>query len=556
MMLRPFDSSLRPAAIVVFPPMRRISPGRDWNQIHRCDRATIEEIHLHQSKSTFLRPQALWIIAVLLLQGCKLDNTPDPFSFATQTNVAADTLIESDAVTISGIIVPSPVSITGGEYSIDGHAYRDAPAQIRNDQQVRVRVRSSAESSGEVSATLTIGGVSGTFTVRTINFTGRVEAEAANLVGGASTVADGAASKGKAVSVGSAGLGISTSDSVNARTLILAYRSDATATLDATVNGSFVGKFTLRPAAGAYATSSLIATVSAGDIIAITKSSAGSSETYLDYVQFAESPFRVVSTLATTGLANTTDGLAVGANGDIYVSGGPGGQNILRVTPAGEMTVFASGFNTNGSYFDSHGNLFVANYAESSVRKITPEGVVTTFASNLNGPAGIWVDPNDNVYVSLFGANFSGAGAAVLRITPDGVVSTYASGGGLQDVIGIVGDEYGRIYASNWAAGSLFDITDGNVVLLAPTVGRTNMICYSHGYIYMPGPADALVRRVSLAGAVETFIGTPVRQTVDGPLAIADFARPNSCAFTPDGTILYVMDRDTGLLRKVDAGPP
>ena len=266
--------------------------------------------------------------------------------------------------------------------------------------------------------------------------------------------------------------------------------------------------------------------------------------------------FKSVSTLAATGLANTTDGLAVGANGDIYVSGGPGGQNILRITPQGAMSVFAAGFNTNGSYFDSHGNLYVANYAESSVRKITPEGVVTTFASSLDGPAGVWVDPNDNVFVSLFGANFSGVGATVLKVTPDGVVSTYATGGGLQDVIGIVGDENGRVYASNWAGGSLFDITDGNVALLAATVGRTNMICYSNGYIYMPGPADALVRRVSLEGAVETFVGTTTRQTVDGPLAIADFERPNSCAFTPDGSIMYVMDRDNGLLRKVDSGAP
>ena len=342
-----------------------------------------------------------------------------------------------------------------------------------------------------------------------------------------------------------------------AEALILAYRTDTIGTLEAKVNGVSAGKFTLRPTAGAYATASVVATVHTGDVIVIASpASAGSSQTYIDYVQFADSPFRSVSTLAATGLANTTDGLSVGANGDIYVSGGPGAQNILRVTPEGEISVFASGFNTNGSYFDSHGNLFVANYNEGSVRKITPEGVVSTFASSLDGPAGIWVDRNDNVFVSLFGANFSGVGATVLKITPDGVVSPYATGGGLQDVIGIVGDENGRIYASNWAAGSLFDITDGNVNLLAPDVGRTNMICYSHGYIYMPGPADALVHRVSVEGVAEVFVGTTTRQTIDGPLAIADFERPNSCAFTPDGTILYVMDRDNGLLRKIDAGKP
>jgi len=507
-------------------------------------------------KETFPRLDAL-LIAVLLVQGCKIDTSPEQFTFASQSNVSPDTAIESEPVTITGINIPAQLSISGGEYSIDGKPYRGGPGVVQNNQQVRIKVRSSSESSGEVSATLTVGGVSGTFTVKTVNFTGRVEAESASPIGGANTVADAAASKGKAGFVGSAGLGISTNDSVAAEALILAYRTDTIGTLEAKVNGVSAGKFTLRPTAGAYATASVVATVHTGDVIVIASpASAGSSQTYIDYVRFADSPFRSVSTLAATGLANTTDGLSVGANGDIYVSGGPGAQNILRVTPEGEISVFASGFNTNGSYFDSHGNLFVANYDEGSVRKITPEGVVSTFASSLDGPAGIWVDRKDNVFVSLFGANFSGVGATVLKITPDGVVSTYATGGGLQDVIGIVGDENGRIYASNWAAGSLFDITDGNVNLLAPDVGRTNMICYSHGYIYMPGPADALVHRVSVEGAAEVFVGTTTRQTIDGPLAIADFERPNSCAFTPDGTILYVMDRDNGLLRKIDAGKP
>jgi hypothetical protein len=520
-------------------------------------RYIIQESFVRTKKRSLLQLDALLLVAVLLLQGCKPDTTPDAFTFASQSKVSPDTAIESDPVTITGINIPAQLSITGGEYSIDGRPYRDSPGVIKNDQQVRIRVQSSAESSGEVSATLTIGGVSGTFTVKTVNFTGRVEAEAASPTGGASTVTDAAASKGKAVFLGSAGFGISIAESLDAKALIVAYRTDTAGTLAVTVNGGDAGKLTLRPTAGAYATSSVVVSVTAGDVIAIASpSTAGATETYIDYVFFTDSPFKAVSTLASTGLANTTDGLAVDANGDIYVSGGPGAQNILRVTPEGEMSVFAAGFNTNGSYFDSQGNLYVANYEESSVRKITPEGVVTTFASSLDGPAGVWVDPNDNVFVSLFGANFSGVGATVLKITPEGVVSTYATGGGLQDVIGIVGDENGRIYASNWAAGSLFDITDGNVNLLAATVGRTNMICYSNGYIYMPGPADALVRRVSLEGVVETFIGTTTRQTIDGPLAIADFERPNSCAFTPDGTIMYVMDRDNGLLRKVHSGAP
>lgn len=506
-------------------------------------------------KMSFLRLDALLLVAVLLLQGCKIDTTPEPFAFANRSKVSADMPIESEPVTISGINVPTQLSITGGEYSIDGHAYRDAPGVIRNNQQVRIRVQSSGESSGEVSATLTIGGVSGTFTVKTANFTGRVEAEAATPIGGASTVAEAAASQGKTVFVGAAGLGISIADSVDASTLILAYRTDTAGTLEASVNGTSAGTFTLRPTAGSYATASVFVDVEADDVVAIASPpTAGSSETYVDYVQFSDSPFKSVSTVTAAVDPWASDGVAVASNGDVYVSNW---VNILRVTPEGDVSVFATGFvSANGSRFDSKGNLFVADYEGSAVRKITPDGVMTTFASGLNGPGGVWVDEDDNLLVSLFGAGYSGTGATVLKITPDGVVSTYASGGGLQDVISIVGDESGNVYAGNWGSGTFFNITGGNVSLLAETGGASNHVCYSHGHIYIPSPGSALVRRVSLSGTVETFIGTETRQVIDGPIASADFERPNSCAFSPDGTIMYVVERESGLLRKVDAGMP
>jgi sugar lactone lactonase YvrE len=394
-----------------------------------------------------------------------------------------------------------------------------------------------------------------TFTVRTVNFTGRVEAESASAVGGAGTLGDAAASKGKTVFLGTAGFGISIADSLDAKALILAYRTDTAGTLETKVNGAPAGKFTLRPTSGVYATSSLVVSIKEGDVIEIaTAPTAGSSETYLDYVQFAESPFRWVSTVATVTEPFATDGVSVGPNGDIYVSGA---HSVLRVTPAGEVSTFASGFVTvNGSRFDSQGNLFVADFEGNAVRKITPDGDTTTFAAGLDGPAGVWVDKDDDVFVSLYGAGYSGTGAAVLKITPDGTVSTYAAGGGLQDVASIIGDENGNVYAANWGSGTFFNVTGGNVSLLAQTGGVSNHVCYSHGYIYIPSPSSALVRRVSLDGTVETFIGTQTRQVIDGAIEGADFERPNACAFDADGTVLYVTDREQGLLRRVDAGAP
>jgi sugar lactone lactonase YvrE len=323
------------------------------------------------------------------------------------------------------------------------------------------------------------------------------------------------------------------------------------------VNGAAAGKFTVRPTAGAYATASAVVAVNEGDVIAIASpSTAGSSETYIDYVEFAASPFRSVSTLAET-VPTTSDGISVGANGDIYVSGGDGGHEIFRITPAGEVSVFATGLGSaNGSDFDSSGNLYVADFASGAVRKITPEGVMTTFASSLDGPGGVWVDENDDVLVTLFGAVVWGNGATVLRITPDGTVSTYASGPPLQDLVGIVGDDNGQVYAANWASGVIFNITGGNVSPRAQTGGNVNHICYSHGVIFAPSPGGAVIRRVKLDGTVEHFSGTAVHGSVDGPLASAGFARPNSCDLAEDGSVLYVVDRATGLLRKIASGTP
>ncbi|HOC60540.1 MAG TPA: fibronectin type III domain-containing protein, partial [Smithellaceae bacterium] len=51
------------------------------------------------------------------------DTTPDAFTFTDQTGVALSTVIESAAITVSGINTASAISVTGGEYSINGGAW-------------------------------------------------------------------------------------------------------------------------------------------------------------------------------------------------------------------------------------------------------------------------------------------------------------------------------------------------------------------------------------------------------------------------------------------------
>jgi len=95
------------------------------------------------------------------------DTTPDPFRFISQTGVALNTVITSNAITVSGINAPSPVSITGGEYSVNSGAFTSAAGTVSNGNTVAVRLTSSGNYSTTTNATLTIGGVSGAFSVTT-----------------------------------------------------------------------------------------------------------------------------------------------------------------------------------------------------------------------------------------------------------------------------------------------------------------------------------------------------------------------------------------------------
>ena len=95
------------------------------------------------------------------------DTTPEPFTFTDQTGVALSTVTTSNAITVSGINSATPISITGGTYSINGGAYTSNAGTVSNGNTVAVQVTSSGSYSTTTDATLTIGGVSDTFSVTT-----------------------------------------------------------------------------------------------------------------------------------------------------------------------------------------------------------------------------------------------------------------------------------------------------------------------------------------------------------------------------------------------------
>ncbi len=99
------------------------------------------------------------------------DEVPDEFTFTPVLGATVSTVYTSNTITVAGIDTPSPISITGGTYSKNGGSYTAASGSVEVGDTIAVRVTSSPSEVTEVSATVTIGGVSGTYTVTTIDTT-------------------------------------------------------------------------------------------------------------------------------------------------------------------------------------------------------------------------------------------------------------------------------------------------------------------------------------------------------------------------------------------------
>lgn len=96
------------------------------------------------------------------------DSTPDAFSLGDIASAPLSTLFESATVTVQGTSAPSAVSITGGEYAVNGGAWTAVAGSVDPGDTVKVRRTSAAGVATAVDAVLTIGGVSDTFTVTTV----------------------------------------------------------------------------------------------------------------------------------------------------------------------------------------------------------------------------------------------------------------------------------------------------------------------------------------------------------------------------------------------------
>jgi sugar lactone lactonase YvrE len=272
-------------------------------------------------------------------------------------------------------------------------------------------------------------------------------------------------------------------------------------------------------------------------------------------------PFKVVTTLAGSGIAGSIDasgsaasfsyprGVCCDAAGNVYVADG-GNHKIRKITPAGVVTTFAGsgsigsidGTGTASSFYapigicsDALGNIYVADGANSNIRKITPSGVVTTFAgssgmlgsadgngsaASFRGPIGICSDSKGNIYVADFG-NYK-----IRKITPGGNVTTLAGSG---------------------TSGS----ADGTGA--SASFKNTHAVCSdTSGHIYVADYQDNKIRKITPGGVVTTFAGTGIEGSKDTIWSSASFSYPSGVTSDVVGNI-YVADAGNLKIRKISS---
>ena len=292
--------------------------------------------------------------------------------------------------------------------------------------------------------------------------------------------------------------------------------------------------------------------------------------------------------------------LAKGPNGDLFVADAMY-HRIRRIDAAGNVTVFAgSGGMANvpgtgteastrepmGLAFDSTGNLFVSSYQGHAILKITPAGDVSVFAgSGLQGstdgkgtaasfdrPMGLCVDTQDHLYVA------DTYNHRIRKIAPDGTVSTWAgSTQGFNDAngtsarfdypMGLAIDGAQNLYVADASNRRIRMITPGQEVTTvagSSTPGSMDGLASSatfmlpqavtvapDGSLYVSDLSS--IRRIK-AGQVTTVAGGPSAGSADGPGAQAQFSLPAGSLFLTDSSLL-VADRGNFRIRRI-ALPP
>ncbi len=315
---------------------------------------------------------------------------------------------------------------------------------------------------------------------------------------------------------------------------------------------------------------------------------------------------------ATDVTLTLVDGVAVGPDGDIYISH-RSKNRIRKIKADGTITTVAgtgiAGFSGDGGpaveaelnfpaglVLDEQGNLYIADRNNHRIRKVSPQGVITTIAGNgeadmmgdegpaleasLNLPSDLAVDDKGNIFISDRSNN------RVRKVDAGGIITTVAGlgpaefGGDfgpaedalLKYPFGICLDKQGNLYIADRGNNRIRKVTPEGIISTVAGDGMhsfsgdygpanqsslaypTDVVADDAGNLYISDRNNNRVRRVDPQGVITTFMGTG-KPDFNGDREIAvetNLHLPFALAIGKKRQQLIVVDRSHFRVRSVD----
>jgi uncharacterized protein (TIGR03437 family) len=267
----------------------------------------------------------------------------------------------------------------------------------------------------------------------------------------------------------------------------------------------------------------------------------------------------------------TTDGILHTVAGSLVTSSG-GGNGF---SGDGEAAISAKISDVHGLVVDKNGNLYLADTSNARVRRVDTKGVITTIAGNgvrgytgdggaainaeLVFPVGVAVDSSGNVYIADYG------NSTVRKVSTNGTITTFAGTGAwgyggdggpaskatLGAPYGLAIDPAGNIYVSDTSNLNIRKITpDGNIQTVVTNVNAESIAVDAAGNIYFPDYVSSTVQKILPSGSQFAIAGTfTASYSGDGGLAAAAaLNQPHGVAVDSAGNV-YVADTGNQLIR-------
>ena len=237
------------------------------------------------------------------------------------------------------------------------------------------------------------------------------------------------------------------------------------------------------------------------------------------FFSFAQKP--VVSKVSTLGkpIEAGSEGMEVDKEGNIYMSNfgmllnQAGGAEIFKMTPSGELSVFATGINgASGSDIGPDGLFYQSNLSGRKISVVQKDGTVGDFATEgFFSPVGL-VKTEDALFVANCG------NGTIQKVDAVGNSTVFAKSELLKGSNGLEMDDEGNLYTANVSSADIVKIDkSGNTSVLAKIPGNGDgHLVFRNGLFYVVARGAHQIYTVDLEGNVELLAGSGQKGNKDG----------------------------------------